>query len=70
MFKKIHNTIADIKAAFRLFIVTVQDNTFALQALTAEQKEHRAKFDELVDHSRFQVRVKKHELNRAGHRVD
>jgi hypothetical protein len=68
--KQIRSTIADIKDAFRLFIATVQNNTTALQALTAEQKQLRTKFDELVEHSRFQVRVKKQELSRAGHRAD
>lgn len=64
------NPITVIKAAFRLFISTVQDNTKAVQALADEQKELRAKFDELVDHSAFQVRVKRAELQRAGHRVE
>lgn len=64
------NPITVVKTAFRLFITTVQDNTKAVQALAVEQKELRAKFDELVDHSRFQVRVKKAELNRQGHRAE
>ena len=61
------NPITVVKTAFRLFITTMQENTKALQALAVEQKELRTKFDELVDHSRFQVRVKKQELTRAGH---
>jgi hypothetical protein len=63
------NPITVVRDAFRLFIVTVQQHTAALLALTAEQKELRTKFDELVEHSRFQVRVKKQELNRSGHRA-
>jgi len=70
MFKQIRTTIADIKAAFRLFIATVKDNTASLQTLATEQRELRTKFDELVEHSRFQVRVKKTELQRSGHRID
>jgi hypothetical protein len=70
MFKTLRNTITSIKAAFWLFIETVQTNTIQLQALAAEQRLLRAKLDTLVDHSAFQVRVKKAELNRAGHRVD
>jgi hypothetical protein len=61
------NPITAVKAAFRLFITTQQENTKALQALATEQKELRTKFDELVDHSRFQMRVKNQELTRAGH---
>jgi hypothetical protein len=61
------NPITVVRDAFRLFIVTVQQNTAALLALTREQKELRTKFDELLEHSRFQVRVKKQELTRAGH---
>jgi hypothetical protein len=68
--KQLRSTTADIKAAFRLFITTSQDNTIALRSLAAEQKELRERLDTLVDHSRFQVRVKKAELQRAGHRVD
>jgi hypothetical protein len=70
MFKKLRNTIANFKAAFSLFIDAVQTNTNQLQALAAEQRLLRVKLDTLVDHSAFQVRVKKAELNRAGHRVD
>ena len=68
--KRIRNIIANIKAAFRLFIATQQENTIALQALRAEQKELREKLDVLVDHSAFQVRVTKQALNRAGHKVE
>ena len=70
MFKKTRSTINDVKAAFRSFISTVENNTSALQALAAEQKELREKVDELVDHSRFQVHVKKQELSRSGHKAD
>ena len=61
------NPITSIKDAFRLFISTVQKNTAAVQALAEEQKILRAKFDALVDDSRFMVRHKKAELQRAGH---
>ena len=70
MFKKLRNTITDIKSAFWLFIDTVQTNTIQLQALAAEQRALRVKLDTLVEHSAFQVRVKREELGRAGHRVD
>jgi len=70
MFKKLRNTITSIKSAFWLFIETVQTNTIQLQALAAEQRALRVKFDELLEHSRFQVRVKKQELSRAGHKAD
>jgi hypothetical protein len=55
--------------AFRLFITTVEQNTIAVQALAAEQKELRTKLDTLVEHSAFQVRATKQQLARAGHRV-
>jgi hypothetical protein len=70
MFKKLRNTIEEVKNGFWLFITTMQNNTAALRALAAEQKELRTKLDTLVDHSAFQVRVKRAELNRAGHRAD
>jgi predicted phage-related endonuclease len=65
--KRIRKNIADIKSCFWIFLNTIDMNTKAVQALAVEQKELRSKFDELVDHSRFQVRVKKQELTRAGH---
>jgi hypothetical protein len=70
MFKKLRSTIANIKTLFWLSIHAVQDNTAALHNLAAEQRALRVKLDTLVDHSAFQVRVKKAELNRAGHKVD
>lgn len=70
MFKKLRNTIANIKSAFWLFIETVQTNTISIEALRDEQKILREKLDTLVDHSTFQVRVKKAELGRAGHRIE
>jgi hypothetical protein len=74
MFKKtrlrIRSTIAGIKAAFQLFVATVEKNTSTIEALAAEQKVLREKFDVLVEHSAFIVRTKKRELERAGHRVD
>jgi hypothetical protein len=71
------NTIACIKAAFRLFIDTVQantgatrSNTISVEALRDEQKALRQKLDTLVEHSAFQVRAKRAELGRQGHRVE
>jgi len=71
------HVIKRIKTAFALTISTMKEltsaaerNSHTIAALTAEQKELREKFDELVDHSRFQVRVTKQALSRAGHKVD
>ena len=78
---KIHTTIEAIKTAFRLFITTVENlrasveantrtievNTGKVDALAAEQKELRTKFDTLTEHSGYLVTEKRRELIRAGH---
>jgi hypothetical protein len=76
MIRKIKATIAGLETAFRLFVDTVSTNTAAIErntsavaSLTAEQKEIRNKLDELVDHARYVVKVKKSELQRAGHKT-
>jgi hypothetical protein len=63
------NPITVVKDAFRLFIVSLQQNTAALLALTSEQKELRTKFDALVADSNYLVTTKKRELQRSGHKV-
>ena len=62
MFKK-------LRAAFHLFIETVQANTTAVQALAAEQRDIRTRLDILVEHSAFQTHVTKQALSRSGHKV-
>jgi hypothetical protein len=64
------NPITVVQDAFRLFIVSLQQNTAALLALTSEQKELRTKFDALVADSNYLVTTKKRELQRSGHRLD
>jgi len=61
------NPITVVKAAFRLFITTMQNNTAALQALASEQKIVREKLDALVADSNYMVTAKKREPQRAGH---
>ena len=63
------HTIKDVKAAFRLFITTVQGNTAALQTLAAEQRELRTQLEALVVDSNFMVTAKKKEIQRSGHKV-
>ena len=80
MFKKTRNklraTIEAFKAAFALFIVTVENltrevasNTSKVEALAAEQKELQLKFDLLVDHTQYLAAAKRNELQRQGHKV-
>ena len=71
------HVIKRIKAAFALTISTIKELTSAAErnsntiaALTAEQKQLRVKFDELVEHSRYQKRVTQAQLQRAGHKVE
>ena len=74
--EQINSTIEKAKAAFRLLVNTIAANTGAIEAnnitvnnLAAEQKILRNQFAELLEHSRFQVRVTKQTLSRAGHKV-
>lgn len=64
-------TIKNIKAAFRLFIDTLAQNSLALDVLAADQKQIRLQLDVLIAATDYLARAKRQELDRqgAGHRV-
>lgn len=79
--KQILSTIEALKEAFRLFVVTVQNLTLAVEANTAtlaansatvavNTAENRSlidKFDEINKAARYLAHAKKNELTRSGH---
>jgi len=49
--------------------LVIENNSAKVEALAAEQKTLRNKFDVLVEHSAFLADAKKKELQRSGHHV-
>jgi hypothetical protein len=66
--QKIRNTFERIKAAFELFISTLNRLTIAFEVNTETHQKFNSKLDQLIEHSRFLASAKKQELERAGHR--
>lgn len=56
--------------AFRLFIVTLQDLTRALQANTSECREQRDLLDKITANTAYLSNAKRNDLARSGHRTD
>lgn len=74
MFNKTRSRIEHIKAAFRLFIATVETLTRALEinratiaANTAEQTLLREKLAAIGEHTKYLADAKRAELTRSGH---
>ncbi len=57
-----------IKAAFRLFIATVENNTAAIEALRAEQTQLRASLDTISTNTSYLAVSKREERRRQGHK--